>query len=162
MYYPTVFIGFDTLQGTDCVGHLRGIARSWSSLCDTRKWHRSSSSFQMTVESHFAVAISTFSDWLKNLAPVFQPEPIAPCTRDFSRSLCKFQVISRNSNWFIALFSTAVIGRGIYFGTGDGQHNLVPRVSLFPFPWSERRKKGIGRKEKKKALGMRLQTVNGS
>ena len=27
----------------------------------------------MTVESNFTIAIATPSDWLKNLAPVFQP-----------------------------------------------------------------------------------------
>ena len=30
-------------------------------------------SFQMTVESNYAIAIATLSDWLKRLAPVFQP-----------------------------------------------------------------------------------------
>ena len=41
----------------------------------------------MTVESHYAIMIAILSDWLKNLAPVFQskPEPIASCTRDFPR-----------------------------------------------------------------------------
>ena len=27
----------------------------------------------MTVESNYAIAISTLGDWLKNLAPVYQP-----------------------------------------------------------------------------------------
>ena len=31
------------------------------------------SSFQMTVESNYVIAIPTLSDWLKRLAPVFQP-----------------------------------------------------------------------------------------
>jgi len=31
------------------------------------------SSFQMTVESNYVIAIATLSDWLKSLAPVFQP-----------------------------------------------------------------------------------------
>ena len=31
------------------------------------------SSFQMTVESYYVIAIATLSDWLKRLAPVFQP-----------------------------------------------------------------------------------------
>ena len=30
-------------------------------------------SFQMTVESNYVIAIATLSDWLKRLAPVFQP-----------------------------------------------------------------------------------------
>ena len=29
--------------------------------------------FQMTVESNYVIAIATLSDWLKRLAPVFQP-----------------------------------------------------------------------------------------
>ena len=31
------------------------------------------SSFQMTVESNYVIAIATLSDWLKRRAPVFQP-----------------------------------------------------------------------------------------
>ena len=31
------------------------------------------SSFQMTVESNYVIVIATLSDWLKRLAPVFQP-----------------------------------------------------------------------------------------
>ena len=31
------------------------------------------SSFQMTVESNYVIAIATLSDWLQRLAPVFQP-----------------------------------------------------------------------------------------
>ena len=41
---------------------------------------------------------------------------MAPCTRDFSRALNKLQVIARNCDWFIALFSPVVIGRSYYFG----------------------------------------------
>ena len=69
-------------------------------------------------------AIAALSDWLKRLAPVFQPmseakpKPIAPCTRDFSRALNKFQIIARNCDWFIALFAPVVIGRSNCFGFG--------------------------------------------
>ena len=50
----------------------------------------------MTVESNYVTAIAMISDWLKRLAPVFQPmrrktKPIAPCRRDFSRSLSELQ-----------------------------------------------------------------------
>ena len=50
----------------------------------------------MTVESSYVIAIATLSDWLKRLAPVFQPmrsktKPIAPCTRDFSRASSELQ-----------------------------------------------------------------------
>lgn len=78
----------------------------------------------MTVESNYAKTIATLSDWLRNLVSVFQPiirelKPITPCTRDFSHALCKLQVISRNSEWVIALFSSVVIARrNEYFGTG--------------------------------------------
>ena len=52
----------------------------------------------MTVASNYVIAIATLSDWLKRLAPVFQPmkakpKPIAPCTRDFSRALSELHVI---------------------------------------------------------------------
>ena len=74
----------------------------------------------MTVESNYAKTITTLCDWLRNLAPVFQPiirepKPITPCTRDFSRVLCKLQIISRNSDWVIALFSPVVIAPRNYF-----------------------------------------------
>ena len=79
----------------------------------------------MTVESYYVIAIATLSDWLKRLAPVFQPmrsktkpKPIAPCTRDFSRAWSELQVIARNCDWFIALFAPVVIGRSNCFGLG--------------------------------------------
>ena len=70
----------------------------------------------MTVESNYVIGVTTLSDWLKRLPPVFQPmrgkpKPIAPCTRDFSRALSELQVIARNCDWFIALFAPVVIGR---------------------------------------------------
>ena len=78
----------------------------------------------MTVESNHAIAIATRSDWIKNLAVVFQPienakpKPIAPCTRDFSRALSKLQGIARNSDWFIAQFASVVIRRSNSFVIG--------------------------------------------
>ena len=76
----------------------------------------------MTVGSNYAIAIAKLGDWFSNLAPVYQsmrtktPKPIATCTRDFSRALIKFHRIATNSDWFIALFSPAVIGRSNYYG----------------------------------------------
>ena len=69
------------------------------------------------------IAIATLSDWLRRLAPVFnqweaKPKPIAPCTRHFSRALSELQIISRNYDWFIALFAPVVIGRGDCLGLG--------------------------------------------
>ena len=77
----------------------------------------------MTVESNFVIAIATLSDWLKRLAPVFQPmriktKPIAPWKRDFSRALSELQIIGRNCDWFILLPAPVVIGRSNCFGFG--------------------------------------------
>ena len=58
-----------------------------------------------------------------NVAPVFQQmksktktSSAIPCTRDFSRALRKLLVITRSSDWFIALFASVVIGWSNYFG----------------------------------------------
>ena len=74
----------------------------------------------MTVESNYVIANATLSDWLKRLAPVFQPmrskpKSIAPCTRHFSRALSELKVIARNCDWFIALSAPVVIGRSNCF-----------------------------------------------
>ena len=75
----------------------------------------------MTVESNYMIAIATLIDWLKRLAPVFQPmriktKTIPPCTHDFSRASSELQVIARNCDWFIALPASVVIGRSNCFG----------------------------------------------
>ena len=77
----------------------------------------------MTVESNYVIAIATLSDWLKRLAPAFQPMRIETKTNrtmyaDFSRALSELQVIARNGDWFIALPAPVVIGRGNCFGFG--------------------------------------------
>ena len=67
----------------------------------------------MAVESNEATAIARIAMlcyWVKSLQPVFnqreaKPKPIAPCMRDFSHTFGQLQVISRNSDWFIALFA---------------------------------------------------------
>ena len=66
----------------------------------------------MTVKGNDAISIATFSDWLKNLAPILRnnEKPRTPCTRDVSRALSKLDVIAQNSDWFIALFAPDVIG----------------------------------------------------
>ena len=53
----------------------------------------------MTVESNYVITIAKLSDWLKRLAPVFQPKPkpIAPSTRDISRASSELQLTARNS-----------------------------------------------------------------
>ena len=75
----------------------------------------------MTVESNYAIAIATLSDWFKNLAPVYQPMKSKTKTNRnsharFSRALSKLHGITTNLDWFIALFALAVIGRSNYFG----------------------------------------------
>ena len=77
----------------------------------------------MTVESNYVIANATLSDWLKRLAPVFQPmrsktKSIAPCTRHFSRALTELKAIARNCDWFIALFAPVMIGRSNCVGFG--------------------------------------------
>ena len=63
----------------------------------------------MTVD--YAIAIATLSNWLKRVAPVFQP------IRSKTRALSKLEVIARNSDWFIALFAPVMIDRRSYFGS---------------------------------------------
>ena len=49
----------------------------------------------MTVESYYAIAIATFSDWNKNQQR--GAKPVAPCTRSFPRTLgSELQVNARN------------------------------------------------------------------
>ena len=76
----------------------------------------------MTVESNNVIAIATRGDWLKRLAPVFQPMRCKTKTnrtidtRDFSRASRELQVIVRICDWFMALFAPVVIGRSNCFG----------------------------------------------
>ena len=77
----------------------------------------------MTVEGNYVIAIATLSDWLKRVAPVFQPmrsrtETNRTMYPDFSRASSEFQVIARNCDWFIALTAPVVIGRSNCFGFG--------------------------------------------
>ena len=77
----------------------------------------------MTVESNYMIAIATLSDWLKRLAPVFQPmrrktKTIPLCTSDFSRASGELQAIVRNCDWLMELFVPVVIGQSDYFGFG--------------------------------------------
>ena len=69
----------------------------------------------MTVGSNYVIAIVTLSDWLKRLALVFQPMRSKTKT---NRVASELEVISRNCDWFIALFAPVVIGRSNCFGFG--------------------------------------------
>ena len=64
------------------------------------------SSFQMTVESNYAIAIATLSDWLTNLAPVFQPvfQPMRGKTKTnrslYAQFFLRFEQVTRNNSEF--------------------------------------------------------------
>ena len=86
----------------------------------------------MTVESNYAIAIATLSDWLKDSRQFFnqwegKPKPVAPRRRDFSRASGELQIIARNCDWLIVLFVPVVIGRNNCFGFG------FPTVIWKPF-----------------------------
>ena len=78
----------------------------------------------MTVESNYVFVFATLSDWLKRLAPVFQPmRPKTNCKTnrtmyDFSRASSELQVTARNCDWVMELFVPVVIGRSNCFGFG--------------------------------------------
>ena len=71
----------------------------------------------MTVESNYVIAIAAVCDWLKNLAPVFQPMKSKNktktnctfCVLPFPRYLSQVGVFSLNSDWFIVLCASVVI-----------------------------------------------------
>ena len=71
----------------------------------------------MTFESNQVIAIAAHRGWLKNLVSVFgqaKPKPIAPCTRNFSRTLNTSQAIAGNSDCFMTLILAVVIVRSNY------------------------------------------------
>ena len=80
----------------------------------------------MIVESHYAIAIDKLGNWLKNLAPDFQPKSIVCCKSDVYCALRKLRVIVRNSDWFFSLFAPVVIGRS-YCGGGDSYKQILTK-----------------------------------
>ena len=76
----------------------------------------------MTVKCNYTTAITTQSNRLKNLDPVFstnekeKPNSIGHCALNVSSALSKSQVLVRNSVWFITLFAPVKIGCSNYFG----------------------------------------------
>jgi len=75
----------------------------------------------MTVESNYATAISALTDYLKNLAPVFQPmtNKTKSNSTSYARLFPPLNKVARNSDWFIAMFTPGLmIGWSYYFGTG--------------------------------------------
>ena len=78
------------------------------------------------------ISIATLYDWLKNSAPVFQPlktktnRTLSGTLYDFSRALSWFQVIARNSDWIITLFTPVVIGQRNCFDIGFSTITSTP------------------------------------
>ena len=75
----------------------------------------------MTVESNYANAIATLSDWFKNQAPFYQPMRRKTKTNRhlhvrISRASSQLHGIATNLDWFVAQFEPAVIARSNYFG----------------------------------------------
>ena len=70
----------------------------------------------MTVESNYVIAIATLSDWLKRLAPVFQP--MRSKTKTNRKTYAWLFPRFENCDWFTALFVRVVIGRSNCFGFG--------------------------------------------
>lgn len=67
----------------------------------------------MAIKSNYAIAISVLIDCLKNVAPSFnqgEVKPITPCKHVFPHALRKLQVISRTSDWLIAMFAPVILG----------------------------------------------------
>ena len=52
----------------------------------------------MTVENNYAIAIATFSDWLKSVAPVFHPVWYKTGTNrtEYARFLPRFEQVAGN------------------------------------------------------------------
>ena len=68
----------------------------------------------MIVESNYTMAIATLGDWLKTLAPDYQPlRRKTKTNRDllarFFPHLCILHGIATNFDWLIALSALAVI-----------------------------------------------------
>ena len=61
-----------------------------------------------------------------------KPNPIAPCTRNFSRASSELQVIARNCDWFMALFVPVLIGRSNCFAFGFSTVIWKPLYSATP------------------------------
>ena len=96
----------------------------------------------MTVESDYAIAIATLSDWLKDSRQFFnqwevKPKPVAPRRRDFSRASGELQIIARNSDWLIVLFVPVVIDFG--FSTVVWKP-FYPGIKLVSEVWTTERK----------------------
>ena len=84
----------------------------------------------MTVERNNVIAIATLSDWLKRLAPVFQPMRSKTKINRTMYAWSELQVIPWNCDWFIALSAPVVIGRINCFGFGFSTGTWKPLYLL--------------------------------
>ena len=57
-------------------------------------------SFEMTVESNYAIAIATLRDWLENPAPVFQPMRGKTNSTLYRRFFPRFEQVTGNCEEF--------------------------------------------------------------
>ena len=70
------------------------------------------------INELLSFVISSFGDWFKVLAPLFQPKPIVARACTFSRALCLLHVITSSFDWFTGLSPSFLIGQINYFGFG--------------------------------------------
>ena len=103
----------------------------------------------MTVESNYAIAIATLSDWLKSPALVYQPMRRKTKTNDLhARFFPRFEQVSWD--WFIALFSPAVIGRiTLVFVL---RHSIENRSKKFWLGWFLH--SGVGKVKQRKSINL--------
>ena len=92
----------------------RGVHSKWS-RCRPISCLLSVEPFSFECRKVIGFAISTLRDWLKNLAPLFQPirsktktnrNSLAPV----SRALRQLHVITTSFDWFIVIYMDLVIG----------------------------------------------------
>ena len=72
----------------------------------------------MPVSRIDMIVLATLSDWLIGSISTngkLNQTNSTSCKRKFSCPLSMFQVISRNSEWFIAMFALVAIGRNCYY-----------------------------------------------
>ena len=72
----------------------------------------------MLVSSNDMIVLATLSDWLIGSFSTnkkLNQTNNTSCKRKFSCPLSMFQVISRKSDWFIAMFALVTSGRSTYY-----------------------------------------------
>ena len=97
--------------------------------------------FQLSVESNIIARLlwfctTTLCNWLTKLAPLSQPMRCK--TKTIRASLAGISprlgdVFALNSDWFIVLFASAVIGRSNYFSFGFSTLDLKTALLLYVY-----------------------------